>query len=204
LEKAVKDRTLAKVIRVAAARGLGVLNKYYSKTDDSIMYRLTMILQPKYKTEYFRLHEWPEDWIAVAKQLLREHGENHYKTGAKDVLDMYLSTPQVPNVGDPLLYWQSQLAGGNPLAQMALDVLSAPASSIDVERAFSRGGLTVSKRRHALSDKSVRAATVLSSWASFEGIIDKDKIVQVFRDKKRRIKKAEIPNTYIEILGDEM
>lgn len=71
---------------------------------------------------------------------------------------------------------------------MAIDFLSAPASSTDVERAFSRGGLTVSKRRHSLSDESTRAATVLSSWASVPGLIPEDEIVAVFRDKTKRSK----------------
>ncbi|TDL18306.1 hypothetical protein BD410DRAFT_693253, partial [Rickenella mellea] len=55
------------------------------------------------------------------------------------------------------------------------------ASSTDVERAFSRGGLTVSKRRHALADESMCAATVLSSWAEVDGLIPEDTIVEHFR-----------------------
>ena len=68
------------------------------------------------------------------------------------------------------------------LAPIALDFLSVPgknlifscyndsdhhtllATSTDVERTFSCGGLTVSKMCHSLSDESTRAATVLSSW----------------------------------------
>ncbi|TDL14105.1 hypothetical protein BD410DRAFT_696994, partial [Rickenella mellea] len=55
------------------------------------------------------------------------------------------------------------------------------ASSTDVERAFSRGGLTVSKRRHTLSDQSIRAATVLSSWVDVEGLVPEAAIVEHFR-----------------------
>lgn len=39
-----------------------------------------------------------------------------------------------------------------------------PATSVDVERGFSRGGRVVSKLRHNLSEDSTRAATVLSEW----------------------------------------
>lgn len=62
------------------------------------------------------------------------------------------------------------------------------ATSTDVERAFSRGGLTVSKMRHSLSDESTRAATVLSSWCDFPIAIPRDEIISVFRDKSRRPK----------------
>ncbi|TDL14850.1 hypothetical protein BD410DRAFT_733533 [Rickenella mellea] len=42
LAAAVIDEALHPVVRAAMARGVEVLNKYYSKTDDSIMYRLAM------------------------------------------------------------------------------------------------------------------------------------------------------------------
>lgn len=42
LEKVIRTSTNLPVIRMAAARGLVVVDKYYSKTDESIMYRLAM------------------------------------------------------------------------------------------------------------------------------------------------------------------
>ncbi|TDL17981.1 hypothetical protein BD410DRAFT_729242, partial [Rickenella mellea] len=68
--------------------------------------------------------------------------------------------------------------------------LAYPASSTDVERAFSRGGLTVSKCRHALSDESMRAATVLSLWADVDGLMPEGEIVDHFREKNSRFGKA--------------
>ncbi|KAK7680163.1 hypothetical protein QCA50_016672 [Cerrena zonata] len=49
LEDAIADLTNHQAVHVAAARGLNVLNKYYSKTDDSIMYHIAMIMHPRYK-----------------------------------------------------------------------------------------------------------------------------------------------------------
>jgi hypothetical protein len=60
------------------------------------------------------------------------------------------------------------------------------ASSCDVERGFSRGGLTVTKLRHQLSDHSTRAATVVNSWHTFPGLIPEAEIIQTFKDKPRR------------------
>ena len=57
------------------------------------------------------------------------------------------------------------------------------ATSTDVERAFSRGGLTVSKMRHSLSDESTRAATVLGSWCTFPDLVPCGEIVSIFKDK---------------------
>ncbi len=57
-----------------------------------------------------------------------------------------------------------------------------------MERGFSRSGLTVSKRRHALSKESIRAATVLGSWADVPGLIPESEIIQGFKNKSKRSK----------------
>ena len=68
--------------------------------------------------------------------------------------------------------------------------LMTTATTTDVERSFSLGSLTVTKRRHALSDESVRAGTVLASWATVPGVIPEAEIVEVFKNKCRRTKAA--------------
>jgi hypothetical protein len=51
-------------------------------------------------------------------------------------IDQYLQSPVVKGV-DPLSYWQSQKHIFPGLVQMAMDVLSAPATEVEVERIFS-------------------------------------------------------------------
>jgi len=63
------------------------------------------------------------------------------------------------------------------------------ATSTDAERSFSKGGLTVSKLRHSLSDESTRASTVLGSWTELEGAIPYTEVIQRFKDKSKRPKK---------------
>jgi hypothetical protein len=58
------------------------------------------------------------------------------------------------------------------------------AASTDVERAFSRGRLTVSRLRHSLSDETTRAATVLGSWADIPGLVLNEELIKNIRDKK--------------------
>ena len=70
------------------------------------------------------------------------------------------------------------------------------ASSTDIECAFSHGGLTVSKMRHSLSDKSVRAAMVIGSWAGLPEMVPHVEIVKAFNDKGKQPKDddhAEMP-----------
>jgi len=105
---------------------------------------------------------------------------------------------------------------GHPLAWMALDFLSAPgmcmlqfkfmltdtepATSTDVERAFSHGGRTVSKTRHALSDESVRSATILGSWCTLSGAIPSKELVMTFNKKSKRPKHQETAGSGGEII----
>ncbi len=103
---------------------------------------------------------------------------------------------------DPLKYWYEKT--GDRFARMALDFMSAPgklnlsssaiiliqssATSVDVERAFSRGSLTVSKHRHSLSDQSTRAAIILSSWVQVPGVVVEMDVIEVLEEKCRRPK----------------
>lgn len=98
---------------------------------------------------------------------------------------------------NPIRYWY--VKHGDRAARMALDFLSAPgllqmfffsiilirylATSVDVERAFSKGSLTVSKHRHSLSDKSTRAAIVLSSWLQVPGVVVQKDVIEVLEQK---------------------
>ncbi|KNF01232.1 hypothetical protein PSTG_05589 [Puccinia striiformis f. sp. tritici PST-78] len=58
---------------------------------------------------------------------------------------------------NPLTWWIQQARGGNThsgLLQMALDVLSCPATTVDVEQAFSFGRDYVTFKRHRLNSSS--------------------------------------------------
>ncbi|KIK92854.1 hypothetical protein PAXRUDRAFT_146430 [Paxillus rubicundulus Ve08.2h10] len=60
------------------------------------------------------------------------------------------------------------------LSQMALDYLSIPATSIDVERLFSCGHLILSHIRSCLSAQSTCALLCLGSWSKLKLIKDED------------------------------
>lgn len=213
LDTFISKSSFHPAVRAAAARGKVVLNKYYQMSDSSIIYCCAMMLHPRYKTAYFARQEWPTEWITNAVYLLRSHWITYYKpkvdlrtscsgtiaggsedffsavdtwdaTSSGDALDDYLSAPSLSSVTNPIVWWIS-FGGDGPLRRMALDFLSVPASSVDVERAFSRGGLTVSKLRHRLSAESVRASTVLNSWMKHADLIPETQIINAFTDKKK-------------------
>lgn len=55
------------------------------------------------------------------------------------------------------------------------------ATSTDAECTFSRGHLTVSRLRHSLGEDSVRAGTVVSSWAGIPAILREDDLANVIK-----------------------
>ncbi|PBK81605.1 hypothetical protein ARMGADRAFT_857341, partial [Armillaria gallica] len=69
------------------------------------------------------------------------------------------------------------------LARMALDFLSAPAASTDVEQVFSHGGLVINKWCHNLSAESTCANVILNSWDKVDGLIPKKILVKRFNEK---------------------
>ena len=97
LDDFASDVSLPPTLRVAAARGSMVLNKYYSKTDDSVVFRIAMskcffnlkilnlictrivVLHPSYKLEYFRTQRWEPEWISMAERIIREEWNEGYK-----------------------------------------------------------------------------------------------------------------------------
>ncbi|KNF03751.1 hypothetical protein PSTG_03272 [Puccinia striiformis f. sp. tritici PST-78] len=80
---------------------------------------------------------------------------------ANDPLDTWLASGLLLDDGSPidaLQWWIQQKRAGNThggLLQMALDVLSCPATSVDVERVFSFGRHYVTQKRHRLNSISV-------------------------------------------------
>ncbi|KNF04219.1 hypothetical protein PSTG_02569 [Puccinia striiformis f. sp. tritici PST-78] len=79
----------------------------------------------------------------------------------KDPIDHWLALGLLLDDGSPidaLKWWIQQKRAGNThggLLQMALDVLSCPATSVDVERAFLFGRHYVTQKRHRLNSISV-------------------------------------------------
>ncbi|KAF8591459.1 hypothetical protein K439DRAFT_1326658, partial [Ramaria rubella] len=88
LDKYASNKMLFPAICSAAARGREIINKYYSLTDDSIVYRIAMVLHLRYKTIYFQCQKWPDSWVDTAVSLVREEWEKNYKQAGEDQLSL--------------------------------------------------------------------------------------------------------------------
>lgn len=62
----------------------------------------------------------------------------------------------------------------------------------------------MSKFCHSLSNKSIHASSVLSSWFSLDGAIPCDEITQLFKDKLKRPKKKQKVDESVSVLEKEI
>ncbi len=149
--------------------------------------------------------EWIDTAVGAARKVWRKHYKPLVKqtlAAPMDVDDNFAELDAPVNQGnhdpfedfiagamsdeDPITHWTHLAAKpGSPittliqaLAQMALDFLSAPATSTDVERLFSHSGLVVAKRRHNLTADNIRQSTTLGNWLSV-GIVPTGAIAKV-------------------------
>jgi hypothetical protein len=109
LEKAANNMELNVVVRAGALAGRNIMNKYYSKTDESVMYRVAMracflftsclysphtVMHPGCKTDYFKKLKWKPGWIELAKDLAREQYDTYYRpTEVEDVAPVVSAAP---------------------------------------------------------------------------------------------------------------
>ncbi|THV05846.1 hypothetical protein K435DRAFT_646377 [Dendrothele bispora CBS 962.96] len=54
------------------------LNKYYTLTDSSSVYRIAMVLHPSKKLEYFREQNWAASWVDEAHKITRDKYIENY------------------------------------------------------------------------------------------------------------------------------
>ncbi|KZS99466.1 uncharacterized protein LAESUDRAFT_628661, partial [Laetiporus sulphureus 93-53] len=83
-----------------------------------------------------------------------------------DSIDAYLEAPivssqDIKQADSILAYWSQASQLRSWLAHMALDYLSAPASSVDAERV---GHLAVSHLQHQVSSQTFKAQMAVGSW----------------------------------------
>ncbi|KAK7454590.1 hypothetical protein VKT23_011342 [Stygiomarasmius scandens] len=211
LGKVRNNASLNSAIRLGAVQGIAMTNKYYSKTDFSDLYHVAMIIHPEHKTQYFRKQDWPEEWISQAVKIAREIWQDQYQpvtssveksSGERvkkvnpyeqdyeakkidDAFEEYISSPPLTDMPDPFVYWEGKKKKCPELAQMGFDYCSAPATSVHPERSFSRGSHMVSRFRHSLSDDSVCAGTVLSSYAD-KGYVPVHEVLNMFKSRSTR------------------
>ncbi|KIL56934.1 hypothetical protein M378DRAFT_45134, partial [Amanita muscaria Koide BX008] len=90
-----------------------------------------------------------------------------------DELAVYLATG-IEEINDPIAWWHQRRSAFPRLSRMALDYLTIPATSVDVERLFSRGCILLSHLRNCMSGQTTRALLCLGDWSLLSLVKDED------------------------------
>ncbi|KIL55579.1 hypothetical protein M378DRAFT_90715, partial [Amanita muscaria Koide BX008] len=91
----------------------------------------------------------------------------------RDELAIYLST-DIEDVKNPIAWWYERRSLFPRLSRMALDYLTIPATSVDVEHLFSRGRILLSHLRNCMSAQTTRALLCLGDWSLLDLVKDED------------------------------
>lgn len=174
--------------------GWAKLIRYYNLTDRSAVYVAAIVLNPRWKFEYFT-GTWASAWIDEAKHKVRALWEDAYQsTGISretvstaigalpqsayqawistkmapvnhaDEFSRYLSEPCLPHIDSALQWWVQQRGQYPALALMAIDILSIPGMSDEPERVFSGARHTVTDFRGSLKAESIEMLACIRSW----------------------------------------
>ncbi|QRV81980.1 hAT family dimerization protein [Ceratobasidium sp. AG-Ba] len=114
---------------------------------------------------------------------------SHSNSQAAGSVAAYLSAPvvnkqAVDRMGGILNYWVREQDRGSLLARVALNILTAPPSSVDAERAFSVGRMAVNYRQHRMSLSTFRAKMALGSWYGTPLLSDIDEVEDILNDSE--------------------
>ncbi|CAB5217264.1 unnamed protein product, partial [Rhizophagus irregularis] len=116
---------------IAVKAGLEKLEIYYEKTDDTTMYTIATVLDPRFKLGYYEDNKWKQSFIRYAKETVLNAYNNNYAPvtnvevndnndednefldhifGKKQNLqqnevELYLKTPRADRNQDVLLWW---------------------------------------------------------------------------------------------------
>ncbi|KAF5319133.1 hypothetical protein D9758_018622 [Tetrapyrgos nigripes] len=108
---------------------------------------------------------------------------------------------------DVLGWWYEKRKKFPTLYRMALDYLTIPATSTDVERVFSRGRFLLPYVRNRLSADSTRALICLGQW-SLMGLIHDEDVLAVAKlpeveDPEQEAEDIDKQNIYSELSQDK-
>ncbi|KAF7342966.1 putative AC transposase [Mycena venus] len=110
------------------------------------------------------LRELTPDSDDEALSSLSEHHRDPTRPWLDEFEEYYNSRPEIVPENVSMVSWWGACVGRLPTwRSLARDRLSIPASSVSSERAFSAGGITISKRRNRLKGDIVEALQILKS-----------------------------------------
>jgi hypothetical protein len=191
LKEAERQNDLAFVAMIKC--GWEMLDKYFSLTDRAPVYVAAVVLHPRHKWNYFTKHwkaawipgarakvirMWTEEYKSDdnLENPIPDHDDDEFErwlsgggaTQPPDEYEDYCTLPLEPELKDTpgAISWWSEARQRKRfpnLHRMALDILSIPAMSAEVERLFSQCKRIITDDRHSLEPDSIEALECVKS-----------------------------------------
>ncbi|KAG2109988.1 uncharacterized protein F5147DRAFT_772829 [Suillus discolor] len=179
-------------IQAAVHLAKKTLNRYYELTDTSEVYRIAMVLHPHHKLLYFKNAGWEDNWVNTAETLSKT-SSSMSKTNIFDQMPA-LAPPKTTDLHNALAWWYEHRGLYPHLSLNGTGLFNHPwyvfiftratyycyvtnqvaATSVDVERLFSRGRLLLSHVQSRLSTESTRALLCLGFWSKLNLVKSED------------------------------
>ncbi|CAE7137293.1 unnamed protein product [Rhizoctonia solani] len=127
-------------------------------------------------------------WMQTPPSTANHDSTASHSTPRSTALSAYLAAPlvseaEVNKLGGLLQFWENEVRVGSVLGRLALDILTAPSSSVDVERAFSGGRMSVNYRQHRTSLATFRAKMAVGSWFGTPLLSDVTEVLEMVEGK---------------------
>ncbi|KAG8710592.1 hypothetical protein FRC09_000060 [Ceratobasidium sp. 395] len=212
LETMRDSADISSVTRVGAQAALDIYDKYMNNMSICDVYFVSLVMCPDVKLNWLRkryesrsvdcifemacarfylANSTMEESKVFAPEKLNAKPRNRWlqpssvvTTGEPDSIEAYLNSEPVSLVGygGILPYWSAMLNSTPRLARFALAYLTAPATSVDAERAFSAGRLKINHLQHDMSSQTFEAKMTLGSWYNTPLLPDLEEVALVISE----------------------
>ncbi|EUC55799.1 hAT family dimerization protein [Rhizoctonia solani AG-3 Rhs1AP] len=202
LEDICNDRlgtNLTSVARMAAAAALSAYELIGKGDMLPEVYSILMVMRPTHKLQWFEergmntqrisalVEAYFEENYPLIKRENDEEGLVDLVTAQTDNLKTYLSSSVlsekvIEERGGLLSYWNLERKTSPRVAQMALDHLTIPASSVDPTRTLSGGPVTTNGLEAQVDRDVFRAAMSIGSWFGTPVLKDIDAVANILEE----------------------
>ncbi|KAL9937653.1 hypothetical protein V8E36_003198 [Tilletia maclaganii] len=182
--------------RKAAERARKVVFKYYGLTEHSEVYVLAVLLHPNYRLDFLEAMKWEEDWKTDALTVLRQYYDQFYKIVPPESQDdADGSGADEEEEDDPVTLAMMKRSASRRIKRTTsrlsftanTDSAVSAATSVDVERLFSRAGQNMTSLRRKMLARKLSKVVAVGQWFT-DGWVPHDLLQIILGDEQQLIK----------------
>ncbi|KAL9936106.1 hypothetical protein V8E36_004948 [Tilletia maclaganii] len=150
-----------------AERARLVVSKYYGLSEQTEVYSLATLLHPNYRLEFLEAMKWKSEWKEAAVDVLRSHYEQFYKLEPQASQDTSSSEAEDEDEEiDLVTLAMMKRSSARKSTAKVIDPIDEwlSATSVDVERLFSRAGRNATPMRNSMLARKLAKVVCVGQW----------------------------------------